>query len=63
MTIPALRPPLRVRRLLNPRCRIEEISMEGILSMKKGHAASVLLSALLVLAGCSLAPTYAVPPV
>lgn len=37
--------------------------MKGILSMQTGHAASVLLSALLVLAGCSLAPKYAVPPV
>ncbi|TDV16588.1 efflux transporter outer membrane subunit [Paraburkholderia caballeronis] len=35
--------------------------MKRILSMKNGFAGSLLLGALLVLAGCSLAPNYQVP--
>jgi multidrug efflux system outer membrane protein len=35
--------------------------MNGIFSMKKGFVGSLLLGALLVLAGCSLAPKYEVP--
>ena len=35
--------------------------MKGILSMKQGSAVPMLLGALLVLAGCSLAPKYEVP--
>ncbi|MFM0202862.1 efflux transporter outer membrane subunit [Paraburkholderia fungorum] len=35
--------------------------MKGIFSMHKGFTGSILLGALLVLAGCSLAPKYEVP--
>ena len=35
--------------------------MKGILLMKEGFTGSLLLSTLLILAGCSLAPKYEVP--
>ena len=35
--------------------------MKGIFSIQKGFTGSILLGALLVLAGCSLAPKYEVP--
>src|ERR1700744_4563744 len=52
-------PPARRRR--NRPYRTKEIVMKGILLMKEGFTGSLLLSTLLILAGCSLAPKYEVP--
>src|ERR1700754_2220331 len=61
----ALPPPVplgsRARRFLNRHWMSKATIMKTIFSMREGFAGSLLMGALLVLAGCSLAPKYEVP--